>query len=174
MESTHHRADRNIKDFGDLFVVESLHVGEQNRETKCFGQRIKGRLDLSVGKVVDNEIFGRAACRRRLEPAELAVEKQFFAFSQCFLLRPTLLGPVHVDVSVRQDPKQPGFEVGARFETAESSIRLEHRLLHQVLGVGPIVGHSERPRVQRWQMLHRQLLEVRLVCHGRNPTPPAG
>ncbi|CRK51463.1 hypothetical protein RHCRD62_30127 [Rhodococcus sp. RD6.2] len=76
------------------------------------------------------------------------------------LRRLTLLLAVRVDVGVRQDAVQPGLEIGARLEGPERRIRLDVRLLHQILGVGRVPRHTQRRAVQLVEQRQRVALET--------------
>ena len=44
----HHRANRNVRDLGNLFVGEAFHVGQIQGAPKAFPQRVQRGLDLRV------------------------------------------------------------------------------------------------------------------------------
>ena len=52
-----------------------------------------------------------------------------------------------IDRAVHGDAVQPGAEVRARFEPAQLLVRLQERLLDDVLGVRGIAGHPVRQPV---------------------------
>ena len=112
----------------------------------------------------------RAAGPGRLEAAEPAVEVEVLDLVEVGLVGPALLGPVRVDVGVREDPVEPGLEVRALLEAAEAAVGLEVGLLHEVLGVGRVARHAQGAGVQRAHVLHREVGELRLVGHGAEPT----
>jgi len=50
--------------------------------------------------------------------------------------RSTLLRAIGVDEGVREDPIEPGPEIGPLLEPAEAAIGLQVGLLHEILGIG--------------------------------------
>ena len=77
------------------------------------------------------------------------------------LLRLALLLPVGVDEGVREDPVEPGLEVGARLELVERGVGLREGLLHQVLGICGVAGHAHRRGVELVQEGQGVALEAR-------------
>jgi hypothetical protein len=97
--------------------------------------------------VVDRFSFcrsGRRGLGDRLGTAELPV----FELVDRALVRVALLLAVVVDEGIGLDAVQPGLEVGPLLELAESGVRLDERLLHEIGGVSGIAGHPHRCRVQ--------------------------
>ena len=112
----------------------------------------------------------------RLECAEVAdpaIQVQVLDVVEVGLERPALLGAVGVDVLVGHDPKQPGPQVGALFESGVAAIRAEVRLLDQVFGIGGISSHAQRRAVQLRCVLHGLLSEFGPICHVVDPSPSA-
>ena len=144
MQPTHHRAYRDVEDLGDLLVREAFDIGQQDGHAELLGERLQRLFDIGLGEVVEHLLLGAAASGGRLQPAQPAVEVEVFDVVELGLLRPAFAGPVRVDERVGEDPVQPGLEVGAGLEAAEGAVRLEVRLLHQVLGVGRVPRHPQR------------------------------
>jgi hypothetical protein len=82
------------------------------------------------------------------------------------LQRLALLTPIRVDIGVREDAVQPGLEVGALFELVEGGVRLQERLLHQVLGVGRVTRHSQARGIKLVNERQRVPLETRPALLG--------
>src|SRR5690242_11761382 len=53
MDATHHGADGNVEDLGDLLVGEALDVGEDHGHPELLRQRLEGLLDLVVGECIE-------------------------------------------------------------------------------------------------------------------------
>ena len=73
--------------------------------------------------------------------------------------------PVVVDERVPQDGKQPALGVGSRAILLPRPVRLEHRVLHQVLGLSRVARETERDPIERVQVRKRFLVE-RTNCGG--------
>ena len=82
------------------------------------------------------------------------------------LLGPSLGGAVAVDERVGEDLVEPRPEVGAVLVAVEGAVRLQERLLHEVLGVGGVPGHAQGGGVQRLHVRHGELGESTPVGHG--------
>src|SRR5262245_64751657 len=70
MEPTHDGSDRDIEDFGDLLVRETLDVGEQHGQPELLGQRLDGAFDLVVGEPIEQFVLGAAPGVGGFETAE--------------------------------------------------------------------------------------------------------
>ena len=114
MQPTHHGADRDVHDLGDLLVGETLDVGEQHGHPELLRERLERLLHHLVGDAVEHLGLGGAARVGRLEPAEAAVQVEVLGVVEVDLLGPALLRPVRVDEGVGEDLVEPGLEVGAR------------------------------------------------------------
>ena len=158
MQPRHHGADRRAHDVGDLLVGEALDVGEVDRQPELLGQLLQGLLDVAVRQPVQRLGLGRAqpAGGVRLGLGELPVGDLVGGR----LHRLALPLPVGVDVRVGEDPVQPGLEVRALLELVEGGVRLQVRLLDQVLGVGRVARHPHRGRVELVEERHRVPLEA--------------
>src|SRR5205823_3945962 len=84
---------------------------------------------------------------------------------QLGLLGAALPRSIGVDERVGEDAVQPRLEVGPLLEGVEGAIRLEIRLLHQILGIGWVPGHAQSGRVERRHVLHRLICERRSIRH---------
>ena len=84
-------------------------------------------LTSSSVKQLDQLVLGAAAGHRRLEAAEPPVQVEVLDVVEVGLVGAALLGPVGVDVGVRQDPVEPGPQVRALLELAEAPVRLAGR-----------------------------------------------
>ena len=84
---------------------------------------------------------------RRLRAAELPV----LELVDRALVGLALLLAVRVDERVGEDAVQPGLQVGALLELAERRVRLDERLLHEVLRVGR-VPVMRRAAAYSWSM----------------------
>jgi len=69
------------------------------------------------------------------------------------------LAPVTGVVAVGEDPEEPGFEVGPPLKRTEPPAGGERRLLHQVLGVGPVPQQPQRKPVRRREQRREQVVE---------------
>src|SRR3954468_3343790 len=116
MQSTHHRAYRDVEDLGDLFVGETFHVSQQHGHPELLGQRLHRLFDIGLGEVVEHLFLGAATGRGRLQPAQAAVEIQVLDVVELGLFGPALAGAVGVDERVGEDPVQPRLQVGAGLE----------------------------------------------------------
>ncbi|GAS91811.1 uncharacterized protein RMCB_5907 [Mycolicibacterium brisbanense] len=56
---------------------------------------------------------------------------------------------VAADMGIGHDPAEPRLEVGARRERVKTAVRLDHRLLYQILGIRMIAAQAHGPAVQR-------------------------
>ena len=145
VEAGHHRADRDVEDLGDLLVGEPLDVGQQTARRNCSGRSSRaGFTSSSVNRSISSSSALRLASL--LEGADPPVEVEVLDVVEVGLLRAALLGPVRVDVRVREDPVQPGPEVGALGERAEAPVGPQVRLLDEVLGVGGGCASCAGPR----------------------------
>src|SRR4051794_39121993 len=159
VQPTHHRADGNVEDLGDLLVREPLDIGQQHRHPKLLRQRLDRLLHLGVGDVVEHLLLGAVTGGGGLEAPEPAVQVEVLHVVQLGLLGASLLRAVGVDEGVGEDAVEPGLEVRALLEALEGAVGLEVRLLHEVLGVGRVARHAHRRGVQRWHVLHGNVSE---------------
>ncbi len=166
VEPTHHGADRDLEDLGDLLVGEALDVGEEHGHPELLRQVLERLLHLRVGEPLEQLVLCASTGQSGLEAAEPAVHVQILDVVEIALPRTALLGAIRVDERVREDAEEPGLEVRSLFEAIERAIGLEVGLLHEILGVGRVAGHAQRTRVERRHVLHRLLREPRLVSHG--------
>src|SRR3954447_151316 len=90
MQPTHHRAYRDVEDLGDLFVGETLHIGQQHGHAELLGQGLERLFDVGLGEVVEHLLLGAAAGGGCLQPAQAAVQVQVFDVVELGLLRPAL------------------------------------------------------------------------------------
>jgi alpha-galactosidase len=167
MQAAHYGAYRNVEHVGDFFVVKPLHISQQNRQPERLGQRIHRCLHLGISEGFQRNVFGGAVGLHRFKAAYPPVKEQVFNFFiEVGLRRFATLGAVSVDVGVGEDAKQPGPKVGALFKALETLVGLEVRLLHEVFGIGVVVGHAHGRGIKRRQMLHGNICEVLLRRHG--------
>ena len=134
-------------------------------QTEVVREVLERLFDLVVGEHLHQRLLGGAADGGIGEGADSLVEVEVLDLAEIGLVGTSLLGPVLVDVGVRQDPEQPRAEVGALGERVEAAEPLEIRLLHQILGVGAVARHAHGGRVELRRVLHCLLCEHRLVCH---------
>src|SRR5437763_2620171 len=70
MEPTHHRADGNVENFGDLLVGEAFHVSQQHGDPELLGERVEGLFDLALREVLENLVLRALPRRRPLQSAQ--------------------------------------------------------------------------------------------------------
>jgi hypothetical protein len=142
VQAGHDGADWGAHDVGDFLVSEALDVGEIDHYPELLGQRLQGLADVGVGQPLQGwrprwlQLAGALGGGLGGLPV-LGVPGPR-------ALRFPLPRAVGVDKGVREDPEQPGLEVGALLEQVERRVRRTEGVLHQVFGVGPVVGHPHR------------------------------
>jgi hypothetical protein len=143
MQPAHYRAHGNVEHLGNFFVVKTFHISQQHWEPERFREGINGRFHLGIRERFQGNVFGGAIGFHGFKPAHSPVQKQVFNFLvQVGLRRFSAFGAVGVDLGVVEDPKQPSTQVGAVFKTFETFVGLEVGLLHKVLSIGVVVGHT--------------------------------
>ena len=141
MQPAHDRSHGNVQDFGDFLVGEALHIGQKHRDPVLLGQRLQSAHDLRLGDRLHEHVFGTGPQSGLGVAPQPLVQVQILYAGQVHRPRFALLAPVGVDESIGEDAEQPGSQVGALLEVAESPVGPQVGLLHQVFGVGGVAGH---------------------------------
>ena len=171
MQPGHDGPDGRVHDLGDLLVGEALHVRQVDGQAPVLGELAQGVLDVGVRQGVQGEVL-RAGQPHRVVgggPVQLPVLDRL----RVGLERLALLLAVGVDEGVGQDPVEPGLEVGAGPVLVEGAEGLGVGVLHEVLGIGPVTGHTQGGAVELVEVGQGLGLETGgpggLVLIGRRP-----
>ena len=148
----HDSAERHSQRVGDLFVAHLFHIAEQDDLAKRHRQLFERALEgVVVGAGQQQGLGGlqRRGLGRGLL-ALLSIHVKRYGSPQ---------SGARGQERVAQDFIDPGAKIRSRLEAAEATQGLHVSLLHQVLGLGAVLGQPVRQVVQAREERHRQLLE---------------
>ena len=156
-QATHHRADRDVEDVGDLLVGEVLQVGEDHRQPEVDGHRVDGPQHVVGEQPVEEGALRVLGDVGRVPGDEPVLHRVALVLDDVALLRRPA---VPVDEGVREDLVEPGLDVGPALELVEEAEGPEDRVLDQVLGVAGVLGQPQGGCVEAVEVRQRQRLEL--------------
>jgi len=137
-DATHHRADRDADDVGDLGVLESVDVVELDRRGEVLGDLRQRAMNCFAVEPGDH--LGE---QRVLLTADQLVVRAFEPGDEYQLLAPARL-LARVTQHRAQDAIDPRAGVGVVAQIGKAEPGTDERFLHRILGVGHRVRPADR------------------------------
>ena len=152
VDSRHHGSDRHAERLRDLRVAQLLQVAQDDGRAEALGQRRERALQVLVPR--------RERVLRRRDGRELRA-----GLGQLDRSGPSLAAAEGIGAHALQDRDEPGSRIAAGLKAVDRPVRAQERLLHQVLGVVGVAGHSVRGREQGPQLGQELRLEALVAVH---------